>query len=795
MDINQNNDINDIDDLLELFYRYLSFWPYYLISIVICLTSIFIFLRYEDNLYLTTAKIEIIDDAMNSEMALPTEITIFNRSTINLENEIEIVKSYRIISQVVKSLNLNVRFHTIGRIKSTENDKSQWLNGLNYEISYKYNLKNTNRYQNYFFSFENNKIIVTSELGDNERKFIFNDKWISHEKLPFTIKINDNVQKLSGMNFKLEIIPFENAVKQLISTIVVEGIGKQSDILVLKLAYNNKLLAKRILDELINKFDEDGIKDRQLVFRRTIDFVDSRFEVLKAELDTIEENKKSFKEENKLIDIEFNATSSNEQKIEYDNQLFQSSAELEIVNFLIDDISDNLADLLPTNLAINNQGLSLLISQYNNIVIDRSKYLNDAGKNNIVIKNIDQQIADLSENIKNSLFSIKKSLEIQISNLSKKEFQFKDNYSQIPKNEKILRSIEREQQIKEALFLLLLQKREEAAINFAVTKPSIKIIDNAMNSLGPISPNVKLLYVGSILFAFLFPTLILFILFLLDNKIHTRKDLVKKLDDIAILGEIPHIDDNNLLNRISNSEDRDVLSESIRMITAGFNFLLHDNKKNKKNVILITSTIKGEGKTIIAVNTAANMSNKFKKVLLIGADLRNPQIHKFLGIAKDKADGLSDYIYKDSPWEDYIIKKDNLDILLSGSIPPNPGQLLSSEKFKIFIETVKNKYDYIIIDSAPCLLVSDTFEISKYVNTTMYVVRSNFTQNHLFNFINEIKNEEKLPNINIIFNSVGNSERYGYKYGYQYGYRYVYKYGYNYGYNYGYGYGYGEDEV
>ena len=359
-------------------------------------------------------------------------------------------------------------------------------------------------------------------------------------------------------------------------------------------------------------------------------------------------------------------------------------------------------------------------------------------------------------------------------------------FIEIFKKRKILRSIERELEVKEALFLLLLQKREEAAINYAVVKPSIKIIDSARTSLGSKSPNTMLFFISFAILGFIVPFAFLNIKFFLDTKIHTRKQLGNLVSNIPIIGEIPHIENQKSLEKIVTADSRDTVAESIRMVIANLNFVLFDNENsNRNNLILVTSSIKGEGKTIISANLASLLSIKYKNVLLVGADLRNPQIHRYLSIDKS-VKGLTDCIYKNIDYNDFIIKKGNLDILLSGTIPPNPTELLSSKNFKNFIENVAKKYDYVIIDSAPCLLVSDTFEISKFVDTTLYVVRSNFSDTKLTDFINESKTENKLSNINLIFNGVGNSGDYGYKYGYQYGYKYGYKYGYNYGYGYGY---------
>ena len=260
--------------------------------------------------------------------------------------------------------------------------------------------------------------------------------------------------------------------------------------------------------------------------------------------------------------------------------------------------------------------------------------------------------------------------------------------------------------------------------------------------------------------------------------------------DIPVILEIPYVGKDHSEVLSNSLKSRGPLSESIRMLISNLGFTFLDKKYGSK-VILFTSSIKGEGKTLVSINTANILSSQNKKVLLIGADLRNPQIHKFLGVEKDLK-GISDLIHKNDfeNFEKYLLNYDKLDILLSGTIPPNPTELLGSEHLKSFIDNLRSSYDYIIVDSAPCLLVSDTFKISNSVDSIVYLIRSNHTEYRICNFINEIKDKNRFKNLNIVLNAVGNSASYGYKYGYQYG----YKYGYKYGYNYGYGYGYSSDD-
>ena len=269
--------------------------------------------------------------------------------------------------------------------------------------------------------------------------------------------------------------------------------------------------------------------------------------------------------------------------------------------------------------------------------------------------------------------------------------------------------------------------------------------------------------------------------FFFDTKIHTREHLNATLDNIPVIGEIPFVKP-EFTENIPSAESRSPIAESVRMIIANLNFILF-NSDSKNNIILVSSSIKGEGKTLVSTNLASGLSAKYNKILLIGADLRNPQIHKLIGVKKNKL-GLSDLIYhQDNNYSKYIFKFNSFDVMLSGTIPPNPTEMLASKSFTDFLKKISSEYDYIIIDSAPCLLVSDTFEISKFADTTVFVTRSNHTDKSLIEFINECKNQNRLQNMSIVLNGIGNSSKYGYGYAYQYGYKY------NYSYNYGYGYG------
>ena len=785
------NELEKTVNIKEELTRYVNFWPWYLTTFIITFLSIYTFLRYADYKYESRAKIEIIDKAQDSEMSLPTSMTIFNRSMINLENEIGILNSFELHSRVVAKYNYNLKYYSVGAIKSIEKEKNEWFD--NFEINFLIDTDTIMSKSSYEIEVEKNilKIDHFDKNSNLVKSYSFDglsNKNYDHE-LPFEIKIIDSETNYSSKR-SLELHPVDKITESFRKSIVLNQTSENSDQLLISIIHSNLNIANNYINDLITEFDLDGISDRQLVFKRTIDFVDSRFDLISSDLENIENNRKKFKEQNNITDLESNATFNFSQQLKYDTDLFNTTSQLDLCKIIESSLINKDFQLVPVDIGIQNENINGLINNYNNLILQREKLLISAGDRNNLIINLNKQISKLSNNLNESIDNYKNSLEQTIKNIENKENEFNNFYKNVPDNEKILRSIERELNIKEALFLLLLQKREEAAINFAVVKPSIKVVDYARGSSNPVSPNSLLYYLLSVFISLTLPTLFLFIRFILDTKIHTREHLKNIPDSVPIIGEIPFESNSMNLTKIVDNSSRNPLSEAIRMIIANLNFVLFDNKQNKNNLILVTSSIKGEGKTIVSTNIASTLSSKYEKVLLIGADLRNPQIHKFIG--KDKSQkGLSEILYKnDVDWRDALIKVGNLDIILSGAIPPNPTQLLSSTKFSDFISSVKKRYDYVVIDSAPCLLVSDTFEISKFVDTTIYVVRSNHTDKKLLDFINESHENKKIKGLSIVLNGIGTSSHYGYSYGYQYG----YQYGYKYGYNYGYGYGYAEDK-
>ena len=792
--IRDKYEIDDQKELKNEILRYVSFWPYLLLMTLIAFTVSFLYIRYTTFTFKTTTVIEIMDESQNSEMALPTELTVFNRSMINLENEINRLNSYALNAEVVKETKLNIIYYEKGRIKDTQTTAESWFD--DYNLEFKINTDLIDKKSIFLISVVNNRLEISS--FDAQENFIKLLKFNSlttvnkNHDLPFNLTLNSDVNLSSDR--ELILVPIKNQTNIFRGNLDVQVLGRESDQLSISLLHENQQIAQNYLNSLVKSFDNDGIADRQLEYTRTIEFVNQREKILKQDLNIIELKKQNYKQENKLSDISLDANNNIDLKYTYNSEIFQLESQKQIAEYLTELISENQYEYLPINIGLENFDLNNMINGYNLLVSDRNRYLNQAGSNNFLVKSLEPELDNLIQNVSVSLTNFISSLDLKLNNLKIKENEFDVEYNRVPENEKTLRAIERELSIKEALYLLLLQKREEASINLAVVKPTIKVIDFAITDFSSKKPDSRTIYLASILASVIIYFTFLYVWFFLDNKIHSKEQLDKLIiPDIPIVGEIPFFSD---ISKILNDRSsRSIISESIRMILSNLRFTsLADFNSKQSQTIIFTSSIKGEGKTLASVHTALSLANdldKNKKVILLGTDLRNPQVHKSFGVDKSQK-GISELIYNNDAknYQKYINKFENLDVIFSGLIPPNPTAMLSNDIFSDLILLLKNHYDYIIIDSAPCLLVSDTLQYIDLADSVIYLFRSNFTDSKIVDFINELYLQKNIKNLNVVLNAVGNSSAYGYKYGYQYG----YKYGYKYSYNYGYGYGYSSDE-
>jgi len=758
-------------DLKQEVFKFLRYWPWFIAALIITLISAYVYLRFAPRIYQTSAKMKILDESDGLE--LPTSAFVFKRVNINLENEIEILKSYLILEQVAKELKLNTRFYEEGTIQTAQIaelpfDYEQIIHpdSISTALSYSIIVKDK--------SFE-----ITNLVTDKSFEILGHGSVASEHNLPFKLKLNDGsaLNKIIGKKFIVKYGLLKSAALGLKSKIKVEPIGEQSDLLEMTIKGESKALSELILNKLMDVFNKDGIKDRRSVSQRTMEFIDERFESLAFQLDSIEVSYSDFKQKNNVIDIETDAELGLQQRSRSEEEVFKIEQQLALEELLHEALKANAeSELLPTNIGIESGNINSLINEYNLAILDRDKLVSSAGVNNPTVQIAQSKLNDLRSNITRSLNSYHQQLIVSQKQLQGRKQKFVGEVAQIPQKEKLMKAIAREQKVKQSLYLLLLTKREEAAINNAITEPSIKVVDYAISGSGPISPKSNIVYAGALLGGLLIPFGILYLIFMLDTKLHSKEDITKMTSKIPVIGEIPDVKKKgNIIFDDPNA--RTALAESFRILSSNVDYILPVTDDEKGKVIYCTSTIKGEGKTYISLNLSLALSSINKRVLLIGADLRNPQIHSHIDQDKHKP-GLSNYLHEPSyNWRESLIsgfeKHPNHHIILSGSIPPNPAQLLTNGRFEKLIEEAKDEYDYIVVDTAPTILVTDTMLISQLADATVYLVRANYTEKNLLKFSKDLFETGKIKNMAYVVNSVGASKSYGY--------------GYNYGYNYGYG--------
>ena len=750
--------------------KYFSYWKWIVLSVVIAMILCIFYLRYTNDVYQTSAKIKILDNSNSAFKLSSDNMAIFGNDEISKGNEIVIIKSFRIVGAVVDRLNLTTEIYGVGRIKSIE----LWKNAPFTVIWAKEKDSLTTRQTSF-------QIVLTKngyEIKGNKKEYKFGQTNFSTAvPCKIILKNKGELNRVIGNEYQIILRPRKSVIQSLSNAIAIDYVVKQSDILSLTLNGLNREKISTVVNTLIEVFNQDGIQDRQLVSKKTIEFVDDRFKYLFNELDSIETSKANFKKEKGFSYVEADASVLMQNNYESKTKVMFASTQMELAKMMVDALNTNKRlELLPSNIGIENGEVNGLVANYNEQVLKRNKLLlSGGGELNPMVKETTSLALQIKNNLRASIIGYQKVLEFNRNETSKISELEKEKYSAVPFNEKGMHSIQRQQAIKESLYILLLQKREEAAINLAITNPSLKVVDYAIFSTKPIAPERNLIFIGSLLFGLLVPIGIIFIYYSLDNKINSKEDIELLLPEVSVIGEIPFIETES---KTIQFLDRSILSEAFRILRNNINYI--NPKKDRGSVIYVTSTIKGEGKTFVSINLAITLSTLGKKVILIGGDLRNPQLHRILDLERPNLTGISNYLYDTSVSVTDIKAKHltdtniNFDIIFSGNIPPNPAELLSNGRFELLLDEIKNDYDYIIVDTAPTLLVADTTLITHLADTVLYVIRANFTEKKLLKFISNLKTLNTIKNMGIILNNVGQNKGYGYSYSYNYGYGYGY---------------------
>jgi len=756
---------------------YLFFWPWFLLTIVISLSGSYTYLRYTPNVYSSSAQVQITKSDASSSF-LTTEVTSLFGTRVNVENDISVITSQHILSKVVKKLDLQTRITAIGRVKSS----LKFTNDLPFEIKF----KDINSPQQWYLKISNDFLLISNEnlsfkINENDR---FDNEYFSIT----TKELYTNNDEKEYIITRLSINTAVSIFKKRISA--SSGAKNGGEIIDLLISGTNRKQNDAILNTLIDVIIEDRIIDQRQLSKSSIEFIDKRLSILKNTIDSISKKTIEYQLNNNIYDAEAQTLNVLSSITKENEAAFSLKIQLEVALSLKEQLINQMDfEILPANIGIVDENINELIGSYNTLVIDRNNLLVSATSSSPLVLQINQQLKRLKKANLEGIDRYIKNLQVSLSSYQKVNKESLGFVSGLPKKGYNLRTLTREFKFAEDLLVFLSQRKEEASISYVSVLPNLKVLSYGISDNYPLSPNKNIIYLGGLVIGLLIPFGILFLLKLLDTKINTREDLEKGLPGLTIMGEMPFDE-----NYSSDTDDRGIIAESTRVIRSSMSFVLN---QNKPQVIITTSTIKGEGKSFVSYNIAQSYNALGKKVILIGADLRNPQVHTLLGIERSNL-GLSTFL-NDANYNDLdklIVKGksiDEIDYLLSGAIPPNPSELLMRPRMKELLEILKSSYDLIIIDTAPLLLVSDTTPLLPLCDLVVYVSRAQYSDKNIFPFIKEMHSRENMPPFGLVLNGlIASASSSGYGYGYRYSYRY--RYSYTYKYNYGYGYGYGRDE-
>ena len=757
---------------------YIKRWFWFALSILLCLGIAYVNLRYTAPSYMATAKIMLLsDDDASSPGAIFKDLPFFaEKEDAKVEDEMEVIMSRDFFKSVVKDLHLNIQYFSKGRIYDSEIYKNAPIT-ITFIASDSI-IDATN------FSFH------TEILSDKDFNYWINDgdapkKIAFGEKVPTAFGgmiITPSTTTLKnhiGTDIRTDMSSVKSVAESLKNRITIFQEVKGSKIINISIQDPIVEKAKDIVNTLIGRYNEATMDQKNIKSINTSKFIDARIDLIAKDLLGVDDSIVRFKTGNKVTDVASEAGQFLTTSMETDIQLEQSKMQLRQLNYMDSSVGDvNSYTPVPSNLGLADPTIVAMSSKYNELLIERERLLKSAGEKNSVVIQLDQNLRSIKENLARSIQNSKKSLGIQINSLEGQSNRLSSKIFSVPGQESKLRGIERKQGIKESLYLYLLQKREEAAISLTATTPSSKVIDQAYSTGSPVAPNKKMIYIGALFLGFLIPFGIIYVSDLLDTKIHNKEDLEREIKNISVLGEIPrvktHLKQTESLLVAKN--DRSILSESFRIIRTNFDYVRRGrNVEQYDNVVFVTSTINGEGKSFFSLNMALTMANTDKRVLLIGADIRNPQLQTALkGHIKPKESlvGLTEYlvdktILAGETINSYTINDIKIDILLSGKVPPNPAELLMSKRVKELFDYASNHYDIVIVDTAPSMLVTDTLLISEYAGHTIYLTRAGHTEKQVLNFAKELHADNKLNGMMLVVNDVNQANfGYGAKYGY-----------------------------
>jgi len=793
-------------NLANIFALVVLNWQWFMLSLFIFVCGALIYLRYADAQYQMSVKMLIKDEnngrRSGGQMLADMQDLGFMTNSTGIDNEVEILKSRILALQAVKDLGLYTEYYLEGRVKDP--------------LVYKYQPFTVTLDDEVVQSTDDNSFLIELSITEKDGQYAVEGTTINQDKqegsfsatlttMPGIVEtavgkitVNKNPLKKgelpAGRSLLVKIYPPKVMAARYASKLKVEPTSKVTSIAQLTIKDENSLRASDYLLQLAECYNRQANADKNEIAYKTEEFINSRLEKINAELGATEGELQDYKERHNLVQLRLDATQTLAQSTQYYDKLTQAKAQLELLDYLREYVNNpqNNYQIIPSNVGLSDNVSSSLISQYNTAVLERNRMLAASSENSPQVITITNTLDRLLSSIKDALVQARRSCEITRQSIQQQYDLYQSRVASTPEQERILTQIGRQQEVKSGLYLMLLQKREENSISLAATADKGKLIDEPIFG-GKVSPKGSIILLAALVLGFAIPLVIAYLLQLLRYKIEGHEDVVR-LTRLPIVADVAVASDSvkTAAGIVVHENTNNQIDEIFRSMRTNIQFMMKESDK----VILFTSSTSGEGKTFNAANLGVSFALLGKKVLLMGVDIRKPALGRLFDIA-DRSTGITTLLTKDQPTVADIksqIKPSgvnaNLDLLLAGPTPPNPTELLARETLTDIMTVLRKEYDYIIMDTAPVGLVTDTLQLAKHVDVSVFVCRADYTPKSSFGLINGLANDSKLPNMCIVLNGVDMSKK---KYGYYYGYGKYGKYG-RYGYGrYGYGkYGYGK---
>lgn len=760
-------------------------WPWIILSLIIALGCAWLYLRHQTPTYSASAKILIKDDGGQNQRGknnfdLSGMGIISN--TDGFENELEILSSTTISNDVVKALSLNVRYFTPSRFIDQELYKcspiiasmtEEEMDELNTTISIE-------------LTPAGKGIHAKTSIATNGPEPRVKEQVIP--SLPAAIETpvglvslqeNENSNKFDKQ-INITISPIKSVGRAYAARLHAAPSSKTTTVAVLSLVDSQPQRALDYLTQIMTSYNEDANRDKNEVASKTKEFINERIEAIGGELDATEGNLERYKKSNNLINLSNDATTALANTTNYQKEQVDIQTQITLVKSLIDYVNSpaNEYQVIPANLGIKDALLNSQIGKYNEALLQYNRLAKAGAENNPAIGKLQEEVNILHAQIAQSLRNINSDLLVQKRSIDSQYALFQGRISKTPTQERMLNDIGRQQEIKAGLYLTLLQKREENLISLASTATKAKWLDEPQVG-GQVSPKSRMIWMVALALGLMLPIAIFLLLEMLRYRIEGRAD-VEKLTKLPLIADIPfaHLPKGTERAVVVAENSNNTMEESFRGLRTNMRFVMSDNQK----VIICTSTIPGEGKTFVCTNLAMSFALLGKKVIIVGLDIRKPQLVRLFKLPADKrgitnylADTTADYTMLEEQIHRNVINS-NLDVMPAGIIPPNPGELISRSRLDDAINYLRGKYDVILLDTPPVGLVSDTLELGRLADVSIFVCRADYSPKSNFKLINSLEAEHKLPKISMVLNGVDLKKK---KYGYYYGYGKYGKYGYH----------------